>query len=169
MDDIVLVTADSIRRDFVDSMPFISSFEVRTGVTAGHYTRPSLASLLSSTLEASIQSRPTHPTFAETLASAGYTCIGLAPTAQVDPAFEFDAGFHHYENFFSGAGNPIKNRRGRLREYLGQIDLVRRMYRRFFPMEAFLESLPHDDEVVDLAFERFTVREPSRFLCVHVM
>lgn len=52
MDDVVLMTADSVRRDFVDAMPFVDDHDVLTGVTAGHYTRPSLASLQSSRIRA---------------------------------------------------------------------------------------------------------------------
>ena len=125
MRDVVLVTADSVRRDFVDAMPFVDSHEVLTGVTAGHYTRPSLAALQSSRLRASVQSRVLGPSLAEVLGEAGYTTIGLVPTAQADPTFGFDAGFDHYDNYMSGGGdNPARNRRSGLREFLGSFDVV---------------------------------------------
>ena len=169
MQDVVLLTADSVRRDFVDAMPFVSDHEVLTGVTAGHYTRPSLAALQSSRLRASVQSRVVGPTIAEAFSEAGYTTIGLVPTAQADPAFGFDDGFDHYDNYMSGSGNAASNRRSSLREYLGSFDIVRQVYRRVYPMEANMDDLPEDDEVVDEAIERFDDADGPRFLWVHQM
>ncbi|AQL43567.1 sulfatase [Halorientalis sp. IM1011] len=169
MQDVVLLTADSVRRDFVDAMPFVSDHEVLTGVTAGHYTRPSLAALQSSRLRASVQSRVVGPTIAEAFSEAGYTTIGLVPTAQADPAFGFDDGFDHYDNYMSGSGNAASNRRSSLREYLGSFDIVRQVYRRVYPMEANMDDLPEDDEVVDEAIERFNDADGPRFLWVHQM
>jgi arylsulfatase A-like enzyme len=170
MRDVVLVTADSVRRDFVDAMPFVDSHEVLTGVTAGHYTRPSLAALQSSRLRASVQSRVLGPSLAEVLGEAGYTTIGLVPTAQADPTFGFDAGFDHYDNYMSGGGdNPARNRRSGLREFLGSFDVVRQVYRRVYPMEANMADLPDDGAVVDEAVERFDDADGPTFLWVHQM
>ena len=169
MDDVVLVTADSVRHDFVDSMPFVSSLSPVKGITAGHYTRPSLASLQSSSLLGSIRSKVVRPSLAETLMEAGYATIGLVPSAQADPAFDFDAGFDHYDNFTEGSGNPFKDRRSSVREFLGQFELVRYVYHRLVPMDALLSGLPSDDEVVDVAIERFNAAEPPRFLWIHLM
>ncbi|MFD1586906.1 sulfatase-like hydrolase/transferase [Halorientalis brevis] len=170
MRDIVLVTADSVRRDFVDAMPFVSDHDVLTGVAAGHYTRPSLATLQSSRLRASVESKALRPTLADVLADAGYTTIGLVPTAQADPTFDFDAGFDHYDNYMTGGGdNPARNRRSRFREYLGSFDIVRQVYRRLYPMEANMADLPDDGTVVDEAIERFNAAESPRFLWIHQM
>ncbi len=170
MDDIVLVTADSVRYDHVDEMEFISSLGPRTGITAAHYTRPSLAGLLSSSLVSALQSKITGPSIASVAAEHGYTCIGLAPTPQTDPAFGFDSGFDEYETFSEGGGeNPFKNRRSRIRESLGRINSVRRLYRRLVPMEAVLSSLPTDEEIIDMAIERFNDAPAPRFLWVHLM
>ncbi|WP_135363172.1 sulfatase-like hydrolase/transferase [Halosimplex halophilum] len=169
MRDVVLLTADSVRRDFVDAMPFVDGHDVLTGVTAGHYTRPSLAALQSSRLRASVQSRVIGPSLAEVLSEAGYETIGLVPTAQADPAFGFDAGFDHYDNYMSGSGNAAKNRRSGLREFLGSFDIVRQVYRRVYPMEANMADLPADDAVVDEAVERFNDADGPRFLWVHQM
>jgi arylsulfatase A-like enzyme len=170
MKDVVLVTADSVRRDLVDAMPFVDGHEVLTGVTAGHYTRPSLAALLSSRLRAAVQSTVVGPTLADALEAAGYTTIGLVPTAQADPTFGFDAGFDHYDNYMAGGGkNPARNRRSWLREYLGSFDLVRQVYRRIYPMAANMADLPDDGAVVDEAIERFNAAEPPRFLWLHQM
>jgi len=169
MRDVILVTADSVRRDFVDAMPFVDGREVLTGVAAGHYTRPSLAALQSSRLRASVQSKVLGPTLAEVLRDAGYTTIGLVPTAQADAAFGFDAGFDHYDNYMEGSGNPARNRRSGLREYLGSFDVVRQAYRRLYPMEATMDDLPDDGDVVDEAIDRFDDADPPRFLWVHQM
>ena len=169
MRDVVLVTADSVRRDFVDAMPFVAGHEVLTGVTAGNYTRPSLAALQSGRLRAAVESRAIGPTLAEVLGDAGYATIGLVPTAQADPAFGFDAGFDRYDNYMSGGGNPAKNRRSRFREFLGSFDLVRQVYRRVYPMEANMADLPEDAAVIDEAIERFDEADPPRFLWVHLM
>jgi len=170
MQDVVLVTADSVRRDFVDAMPFVDAHDVLTGVTAGHYTRPSLAALQSARLRASVQSRVLSPSLADVFADAGYTTIGLVPTAQADPGFDFDAGFAYYDNYMTGGGdNPAKNRRSGLREYLGSFDIVRQVYRRVYPMEANMADLPDDGDVVDEAIERFDDADGPRFLWVHLM
>ncbi|SEN05493.1 hypothetical protein SAMN05216388_1001259 [Halorientalis persicus] len=138
MPDVVLLTVDSVRRDFVDA---IADHEVLTDVTAGHYTRPSLAAVQSSRLRASVQSRVVGPTIVEAFSDAGYTTIGLVPTAQADPAFGFDSGFDHYDNYLSESGNAASNRRSGLREYLGSYDIVRQVYRRVYPMEATRDDL----------------------------
>jgi len=169
MQDVVLVTADSVRRDFVDSMSFVSMREVLTGVTAGHYTRPSLAALQSSKLQAAVQSKVIGPTLANAFGDAGYTTIGLVPSPQADPTFDFDQGYHRYDNYLSGGGNAVENRRSRLREYLGSFDFVRQVYRRIYPMEANMDDLPDDSEVINEAVERFNAADPPRFLWVHLM
>lgn len=170
MDDIVLVTADSVRYDHVEEMDFISSLNPRVGVTAAHYTRPSLAGLISSSLVSALQSKVVGPSIASVAAEHGYTCIGLVPTPQTDPAFGFDGGFDQYETFSEGGGdNPLKNRRSRIRESLGRINAVRRLYRRLVPMEAVLTSLPSDEEIIDMAIERFNDAQSPRFLWVHLM
>jgi arylsulfatase A-like enzyme len=169
MRDIVLLTADSVRRDFVDAMPFVDDHDVLTGVTAGHYTRPSLAALQSSRIRASLESKVIGPTLAEVFSEAGYTTIGLVPTAQADPAFGFDDGFDYYDNYMRGSGNAAENRRSGLREYLGSFDIVRQVYRRVYPMEANMDDLPPDDDVIDEAIERFEDADGPVFLWVHQM
>lgn len=64
MRDVVLVTVDAVRRDLVDAMPFVADHDVLTGVTPGHYTRPSLAGVQSSHLRSALQSRVVGPTLA---------------------------------------------------------------------------------------------------------
>jgi hypothetical protein len=169
MDDVVLVTADSIRHDYASEMSFVSSKGVFPGITAAHYTRPSLAAIHSSSYLAAAKTQPVGTTLAEALSKAGYTCIGLAPTPQMDPAFGFGAGFDQYESFYEGDGNALEQRTSGLREYLGQFDTVRRIYRQFNPMGAVLDEIPDDEELIDEAIERFNEAEPPRFLWVHLM
>jgi arylsulfatase A-like enzyme len=170
MRNIILLTADSVRRDFVDAMPFINGHSVLTGVTAGHYTRPSLAALQSGQLRAAIQSKVFDPSLARVLRNAGYTTIGLAPTPQADSAFDFDTGFDYYNNYMSGGGsNPARNRRSGLREWLGSFDVVRQMYRQLYPMEANMSDLPDDDDVIKEAIEQFNNADRPCFLWVHQM
>lgn len=169
MKDVILLTADSVRRDFIDAMPFVNSYDVLTGVTAGHYTRPSLASLQSSRLRSSLESKVIAPTLAEVFKQAGYITIGLVPTAQADPAFGFDTGFEQYDNFMSGSGNAAANRRSSLREYLGSFDIVRQVYRRIYPMEANMDDLPSDEQVISEAIDRFNDADKPVFLWVHQM
>ncbi len=170
MNDIVLVTADSVRYDHVDSMEFVSSFDPTVAVTGAHYTRPSLSALHSSSLLSAIESRVVGTTIASELSDGGYTTIGLAPTPQTDPAFGFDTGFDTFETFSDGGGdNPLKNRNSRLREFLGGFDSVRRLYRRLVPMEAVLDGIPTDEAVIDMAIKRFNEAASPRFLWVHLM
>lgn len=164
MDDVVLVTAESVRYDFVDAMPFVAESSPVRGIVGGHYTRPSLASLLSSQYEAALQARAIPPTLPEVLSTAGYTCIGLAPSAQTDGHFGFDRGFDYYENF-----KDPGNRGSRRREILGQIGLFRKLYHRLVPPHAKQDDLPDDDAVVDEAIEQFADADPPRFLWVHLM
>jgi arylsulfatase A-like enzyme len=169
MDDIILVTADSVRRDYAEHMPFVSGFDVRTGYTGAHYTRPSLASLLSSSFEAAIRSQPVSPTLPEVLSELDYTCIGLSPGPQTDPSFGFDDGFEYYDSFYEAGDNPIQDRTSNLREFLGQFDLVRDVYRKLFPMGALMDDMPPDAGLIDVGIEQFNAAESPRFLWIHLM
>jgi arylsulfatase A-like enzyme len=169
MDDVVLVTADSVRYDYVDEMEFVASNEVLSGITAAHYTRPSLAALHSSSYEAAVRTQPTGMTLAEAFSEAGFTCIGLAPTPQMDPAFGFGTGFDQYESFYSGDGNALEQRTSSIREYFGQFDIVRRIYRQLNPMGAVLEDIPDDGELINEAIDLFNDADPPRFLWLHLM
>lgn len=169
MDDIVLVTADSVRRDYIEEMPFVSEFEVGTAYTGAHYTRPSLSSLLSANFEAAIRTQPVNPTLPEVLSELGYTCLGLAPGPQTDPGFGFADGFDSYDSYYEVGDNSIQDRTSQLREYFGQFDLVRDIYRKLFPMGAVMDGVPSDDEIVDDAIEQFNDASAPRFLWLHLM
>ena len=164
MEDIILVTADSVRYDFVEKMDFIGSKDVVQGKTAAHYTRPSLASLLSSSYIAAGQSRVITPSLPEVLSDNGYTCIGFGCSPQLDEEFGFGDGFDEYTKYGSkgNRGNPI-------RERLSQVDILRRLYHRFYPPHAKIDHLPTDEEVLSEAVKSFNDAESPRFLWVHLI
>jgi arylsulfatase A-like enzyme len=87
----------------------------------------------------------------------------------MDPAFGFGAGFDQYETFYQGDGNALERRTSSVREYLGQFDIIRQIYRQFNPMGAVLEDIPDDADLIDEAIKRFNNSEPPRFLWLHLM
>ena len=150
MRDVIFVTADSVRHDFVDAMEFVSTFSQHQGVTGAHYTRPSLASILTASYQGAIESRAMSPTVAEAFSRAGYTTIGLSSSPHTDPRFGFDAGFDVYNNYCEAGnrGNP-------LRQFASQFDLIRKVYHRFRPPHAKLSNRLPDDELIDNAIAAF--------------
>lgn len=164
MKDIILVTADSVRYDFVEEMDFIASKDIIRAKTAAHYTRPSLASFLSSSYVAAGQSRVVSPSLPEVLSDEGYTCIGFACSPQLDEAFGFGRGFNQYTKYGSkgNRGNPI-------RERLSQVDILRRLYHRFYPPHSKIDDLPTDKKVLSEAARSFNDAPSPRFLWVHLI
>ena len=165
MRDVVIVTADSVRYDFLDAMEFVSSLDARPAVTGSHYTRPSLASFLSASYRGAVESRAVSPTVAEAFADAGYSCIGVSGSPHTDPRFGFDAGFDTaYENLQKAGnrGNPA-------RQFFSQFDLVRRVYHRFNPPEAKLDHRPTNEELIDVAVAAFNDAAAPRFMWIHLM
>lgn len=165
MKDIVLVTADSVRHDYVEAMDHVSSHESFQGITGSHYTRPSLASLLSSNFQAAIESRATPPTLAEVLEHNGYACIGISGSPHTDPVFGFDSGFEYRYTNYSDAGQ----RGSRTRQFFSQFNLIRRLYHRVRPPVAKLENRPSNRTVVDEAIASFNEAPSPRFLWIHLM
>lgn len=163
MKDIALITADSVRYDYVDDMPFVASLDVNRGAAAGHYTRPSIASLLSSQYAAAAGSQPVTPTLPEVLSNAGYTSIGFPPSPQLDPAFGFAAGFDIYDNYYEAG-----SRGNTLRDTLSESRTLRRVYHRLFPPHAKLTGLPTDVEVATRAIGAFNAAQPPRFVWIHL-
>jgi len=164
MDDVLLVTADSVRLDYTEELSWLASHDVLHGVTGAHYTRPSLASLLSSNYRSAIESRVVGPTIAEVLSDAGYTCLGYAPNPNTDPTFGFGDGFDEYETFVD-PGNVGNS----LRQYLSQFDPLRRLYYLLYSPQAKSDNRPSDAEVVDQAIEAFNRASGPRFLWLHLM
>lgn len=164
MEDIVLVTADSVRYDYADALDGLSSLPLAAGITGSHYTRPSLASLISSNYRGAITTEVVEPTIADVLSEAGYTCLGYVPTPNADARFGFDSGFDDYDTFVEPG-----NQGSKLRELLGGIDLLRWFYYKLYPPQAKSENRPRDREVIERAIEEFTAAEPPRFLWVHLM
>jgi len=164
MDDIVLVTMDSVRADYEDAFDFLSSWDTYLGITGSHYTRPSLAALHSAQYRAAVESAVASPTLAEALSEHGYTCIGLSPTPNTDASFGFDAGFDEYETFME-----LGNQGSKLRQYLAGFDALRWIYYKLYPPQAKSENRPRDREVIESAIERFNDAPSPRFLWVHLM
>jgi len=164
MDDIVFVTADSVRRDYVSAMDHISSREILDGRTAAQYTRPSLASIHGSSLESVLTGEVERPTLAGVLGDAGYATLGLSPNPNTNGVFGFDEGFDRYDSFLEPG-----NRGSGLRQYLANFDLLRRVYYKFYPPHAKSDNRPSDREVVEKGIEWFNAAEPPRFLWVHLM
>jgi arylsulfatase A-like enzyme len=162
--DIVLLTAESLRRDYVDAMEFISASDVLTGTTVAHYTRPSLASILSSNYRAAMQTEIATPSIAEALSEEGYTCIGLTTSPQADETFGFDAGFDYHDNYTNPTG------RGTFLQQLAyKIDIAGRTFHRLFPRHKRREDVPRDDEIMPTAIEQFNQADGPRFLWMHFM
>ncbi|MFC7141795.1 sulfatase-like hydrolase/transferase [Halosimplex aquaticum] len=164
MEDIVLVTADSVRRDYADAFESLSDLPVQTGVTGSHYTRPSLASLISANYRGAITTEVVSPTIAEVLSDAGYTCLGYTPTPNTDARFGFDRGFDDFDTFVEPG-----NRGSKLRQYLGSINALRWIYYKIYPPQAKSENRPRDREVIERAIEEFNAADGPRFLWVHLM
>jgi len=164
MDDIVFVTADSVRYDAVVEMDHISSREVLDGRAAAQYTRPSLASIHGSSYESVLTGRVERPTLASVLGDAGYATLGLSPNPNTNGVFGFDEGFDRYDSFLEPG-----NRGSSLRQYLANFDLLRRVYYKFYPPHAKSENRPSDREVVEKGIKWFNAAEPPRFLWIHLM
>jgi arylsulfatase A-like enzyme len=164
MDDIILVTADSVRRDYAGEMTWLCTHEVKTGITSGNYTRPSLASLLTSNYRSAIESQVVGTTIAEVLSNEGYTCLGYSPTPNTDASFGFDRGFEEYRTFI-GSGT-VGNR---FRQYLSKFDPLRRLYYWLNPPQAKSDNRPSDGKVIDQAIKSFNDAASPRFLWVHLM
>lgn len=162
--DILVVTADSIRYDYIDAMDFTSSFDVLRGTAPAHYTRPSLAGLLSSSFQSALQARVTCKTLATVLSDAGYNCIGLSASSQTDDLFGFNQGFDVYPRYIE------PNSQGsRYRELLSSFDFVRKLYFRLRPPTADLSKFPRDEVLVDEAIEQYTNTEAPCFVWIHLL
>ena len=164
MDDIVIITGEAARFDYREEMDYISSLDPIKGTSAGHYTRPSLSSIHSSSYAGVIQTKPVSPTLAEVLEQAGYTCIGMTTNPQAQPDFGFDAGYEFYDNFVSPG-----MRGSRLREFLGRFTIAQYAYQRLFPRHKRRENKPSDKKMVEMAIEKFNEADSPRFLWLHIM
>lgn len=168
MKDIVLVTADSVRRDYVSHMDFLSTnFHVTSGITCSQYTRTSLGGLLSSSYEAPLREGTVSPTVQEVLQETGYTTIGLSPNPNTSAHFGFDRGFDQFESFVRTGSRGT--RLSWLRKKLSEYDVLYRIYHRLYPPTAKHDARPSDRAVIDRAIERYNAASSPRFLWVHLM
>jgi arylsulfatase A-like enzyme len=168
MDDIVLVTSDSVRYDYIDEMENMSSLDSREATTVGHYTRPSLSTLISSNYASAVKTTPTGTSLAEVLKDKGYTTIGLPTGGMTDEKFGFGEGFDYFENFSTGGENAFSRKTSKLREIFGGITITRGIYRLFRPMGAVLDDIPPAEKVIDEAIQRFNDADSPRFLWIHL-
>lgn len=165
--DLVLVTVESWRYDHRDHLPLPDDFETFEGITAGHYTRPSLAGLLTGRYRDAVQARPETPTLADRLRAAGYTTIGVSYSPQTARGMGFEAGFDSFEAIDPASG-PVA-RGSAWRERLARFGPVRALHRRLAPKGATLDAIPTDDDALDMAIQRFDAASSPRFLWVHLM
>lgn len=165
--DIVLVTVESLRYDYRDACPVFGDLETVEGITAGHYTRPSLAALLSGQYRAALETRVRTPTLLFVLQDAGYTTLGVSYSPQTTPAFGFAGGFDEYDAMENDGGSV--SRGSALRERLAENRLVRAVHHRLRPKHATLDRLPRDGEAVVTAQELYDTADGPRFLWLHLM
>lgn len=166
--DIILVTVESLRYDYRDDMPVFDRLSTVEGVTAGHYTRPSLAGLLSGQYRGALETRVPKPTLAGTLRAQGVSTAAVCFSPQTRPAFGFSHGVDHHAFFDAESSSPL--RRGqRLRERLAERRIVRAIHRRVVPKASTLAALPSDEEAVSTALQMYHDQPAPRFLWVHLM
>jgi arylsulfatase A-like enzyme len=164
MEDIVLVTIESFRGDYIDATDFISSLDTYSGTSGAHYTRPSLASILSSNFHAALETKIKRPTIAEELSEAGYTTIGLTTSPQADSSFGFASGFDIHDNYVSPTG-----RNTFLESLAVNIDAVGWVFNRLFPRHKRRSDVPRDDEIIERAIQEFNQADGPRFMWLHIM
>jgi hypothetical protein len=166
MRDILLITIECVREDYVDKCPVFESLDTATGIVTGTFTRPSLAALHSGQFQAAIEgAMPDGPSLATVLHRAGYDTAGFAYSPQVAP-FGFEQGYGRFETVET---DSIIARGSSLRERFGQSKLVRRLYRRRQSKNATLAKVPRDELVVDEALNAWSRMKSPRFLWVHLM
>lgn len=165
--DILLVTVESARYDHRDHCPVFDGLDTARGIAPAHYTRPSLAALLSGQYDAALQSEVQSPTLPSVLQDAGYDTAGFAYSPQTAKMFGFDEGMDHYEAVI--LEGESMSRGSKLRERLGELGLVRRLHRRLKPKSSTLAEIPRDKGVIDVAIERWEDMSGPQFMWIHLM
>lgn len=166
--DVLLVTVECWRRDHADAVDLPAGFDVATGYTPGHYTRPSLAGLLSGQYRAAAAASVTSPTLPEVFRRNGYHTIGISHSPQTSTAFGFDTGFAEWQ-LVDGGGRGALGRGSHLRERLAEVDTVRRLYRRLKPKHATLSAVQPDAKTVKMACDAMAGVSKPVFAWVHLM
>lgn len=167
MSDVLLVTVESLRYDHREYCPVFDDLQTTEAVTMGHYTRPSLAGLLSGQYRGALNGAVEAPSLPSVFRDAGYETIGVSYSPQTVPALDFDHGFSHFAN--DGNEERTLGRGSELRERLGEWRTIRALHRRVAPKHATLRGLPTDDDVVEEALDRYGAAEAPVFLWVHLM
>jgi arylsulfatase A-like enzyme len=88
----------------------------------------------------------------------------MTTNPQAQPSFGFDAGYEFYDNFVSPG-----MRGSRLREFLGRFTIAQYLYQRLFPRHKRRANKPSDEEMIEMAIEKFNKADSPRFLWLHIM
>lgn len=169
MNDIVLITIESLRYDYHDACPVLKELDtIAEGITTGHYTRPALAGLLSGQYRAALAAEPRSPTLTSVLTKVGYSTAMVSYSPQTADVFGFTQGFDRAEHVSTGSKTGL-SRGSQVREWLGQFDPVRRLHRQFKPKHATMNALPTDEEAISDAISTYSELTRPRFLWVHLM
>jgi arylsulfatase A-like enzyme len=164
MNDLLLVTVECWRWDRRERVA-PSEFDRTKAVTAGHYTRPSLAGLLTGDVRSAMATAVESQSLAEHLQSAGVSTIAVSDSPQTQQAFGFGRGFDISEL----PENGDESRGTSWRERLGQYRPVRRLYRRVRSKHATLAEVRPDAEAVAAALAHWHQSASPRFMWLHVM
>lgn len=167
MRDAVLITIESLRYDYREHCPVFEELETARAMTAGHYTRPALAGLLSGRYDCALDAAVDPPTLAGVLSRHGYTTIGVCHSPQTMPTLGFRDGFDTFCGTDPDSG-PLA-RGSPLRERLAEFGPVRAIHRRLNPKGATLESTTADARAVRQALDAYTNADGPRFLWLHLM
>lgn len=165
--DVILATVECARWDYRDHLQPDADLDAHKGITAGHYTRPSLAAVHAPTWASLLQTQVRGPTLAEAFADAGYRTAALSYSPQTTTAFGFDRGFAEAK-LREPDGGPL-GRGSRLRERLAGVAPVRWLHRRLQDKHAVFDDIAPDADVVTRAHEAIATTDGPLFLWVHFM
>lgn len=165
--DIVLATVECARWDYRDHLRPDADLKTHKGITAGHYTRPSLAGLHAPTWDSVVDARVRGQTLAETLSHAGYATQAISYSPQT-ASFGFGRGFDETQRLEPDIGRV--GRGSRLRERLAEYRTVRWVKRQLQDKHATFEDIPRDASVVEHARDALRAdRDKPLFLWIHFM
>lgn len=166
--DIVLVTVECARWDYRNALDLPSELNATRGVTAAHYTRPSMAGLLTGEYASVADAHAHGPTLADVLSNERYHTAAVSYSPQTTAAFGFETGFD--EHWLLSPDDGPLSRGSKWREWLGESAIVRRIKNRVTDKQATFEHIPTDQTAVDKCRDILdrTRRRPL-FLWAHLM
>lgn len=167
MRDLVLVTVECARWDYRHHLA-PDGFDATRGVAVGHYTRPSLAGLLTGRLASAVDAHAYGPTLADVFRRAGYETAAVSFSPQTTAPFGFARGFDTHHLLRADDGRLARG--SAFRERLAENPIVRRVKRRLRGKHATFDGIPHDDRAAELAKDLLERnRDAALFLWVHLM